>query len=54
MNRHLIAVVAAALGLIALAPSAQAGNIVDEWASVKAPQAPAGDGGSEDHRTSDA
>jgi len=41
MNRRLIAVVAAALGLIALAPSAQAGNIVDEWASVKAPPAPA-------------
>jgi nicotinamidase-related amidase len=41
MKHHLIAVVAAALGLIALAPSVQAANIVDEWASVKAPPAPA-------------
>ena len=38
MKRYLFA---AAVFLSALAPSAQASNIIDEWASVKAPPAPA-------------
>ena len=40
MKRKLIAAVAAAL-VTALALPAHAANIVDEWASVKAPAAPA-------------
>jgi nicotinamidase-related amidase len=41
MNRKLIVAVAAALSFAALSPRAQAGNIVDEWASTKQPPAPA-------------
>jgi len=41
MKRYLIAALVATLGVGALVSSAQAGNIVDEWASVKAPPAPA-------------
>jgi nicotinamidase-related amidase len=40
MKRNLIAALAAAAGLIAFAASAQAGDIVSEWASVKAPPPP--------------
>lgn len=40
MKRHLIAVAAAGL-VLAFALAAQAADIVDEWASVKAPAAPA-------------
>ena len=40
MRRNLIAAVTAALVVGALALPAQAANIVDEWASVKAPAAP--------------
>ncbi len=40
MKRNLIAVLAAA-AIAALALPAHAGNIIDEWASVKAPAAPA-------------
>ena len=57
MKRNLIAAAAAAVMAAALALPAQAGNIVDEWASVKAPPAPdaqAGDGRSQDHRAADA
>ena len=39
MKRNLIAALAAA-AIAALAPPAQAGNIIDEWANVKAPPAP--------------
>jgi nicotinamidase-related amidase len=39
MKRKLIAAAAAAF-VTALAPSAQAANIIEEWASVKAPPAP--------------
>ena len=41
MKRNLIAAVAVCIWPSALALPAQAGNIVDEWASVKAPPAPA-------------
>jgi nicotinamidase-related amidase len=41
MKRNLIAAMVAALGLGTLAPCAQAANIVDEWASIKRPPAPA-------------
>jgi nicotinamidase-related amidase len=41
MKRNLIAALAAGIMVAALAPSAQAADIVDEWASVKAPAAPA-------------
>ena len=40
MKRNLIAALAAA-AIAVLALPAHAGNIVDEWASVKAPAAPA-------------
>ena len=40
MKRTFLMAVAAA-ALAALAPSAHAGNIIDEWANVKAPAAPA-------------
>ena len=40
MKRNLIAALAAA-AVAVLALPAHAGNIVDEWASVKAPAAPA-------------
>jgi nicotinamidase-related amidase len=39
--RNLIAVFIAAAGIAAGVASAQAGNIIDEWASVKVPAAPA-------------
>jgi nicotinamidase-related amidase len=41
MKRKLIMTVAAALSVAAFAPCAQAGTIIDEWASVKAPPPPA-------------
>jgi len=40
MTRHLIVATAAAVMATAFAPSAQAGNIIEEWASVKPPPAP--------------
>jgi len=40
MIRNLIAAAVAAVMAAALAPYAQAGDIIDEWASVKAPPAP--------------
>jgi nicotinamidase-related amidase len=40
MKRYLIAAVVAAVFVAALAPSAQAANIIDEWANVKAPPPP--------------
>ena len=56
MKRNLIAAVAAVVVAAALALPAQAGNIIDEWASVKAPAAPAlkpVDGRHQDHRAAD-
>jgi nicotinamidase-related amidase len=41
MKRNLIAAIIAALSLGALAPGARAADIVEEWASVKAPPPPA-------------
>jgi nicotinamidase-related amidase len=41
MKRYLIAALAAAAALAGAAVSAQAGNVIDEWASVKAPSPPA-------------
>ena len=41
MKRNLIAAFVTVAALAAGAASAQAGNIIDEWASVKAPAAPA-------------
>lgn len=40
MKRRLVAAAAAGL-LVAFAPAAQAGNIIEDWAKVKAPAAPA-------------
>jgi nicotinamidase-related amidase len=40
MKRHLIAAAAVAIMAAALAQPAQAANIIEEWASVKAPPAP--------------
>jgi len=40
MKRNLIAAAVAAVMTVALAPCAQAANIIDDWASVKAPAAP--------------
>jgi nicotinamidase-related amidase len=40
MKHNLIAAAAVIVFVAALAPSAQAANIIDEWASVKAPPAP--------------
>jgi nicotinamidase-related amidase len=41
MKRYLIAALAAAAALAGAAVSAQAGNVIDEWAQVKAPPPPA-------------
>ena len=41
MKRNMIAALVAAVALAAGAASAQAANIIDEWASVKTPAAPA-------------
>ena len=41
MKRHLIAAVTVAVGLSAFAASAQAGNVIDEWATIKRPPPPA-------------
>ena len=41
MKRHLIAAVTVAVGLGAFAASAQAGNVIDEWANIKRPPPPA-------------
>ena len=41
MKRNMIAAIVAAAALAAGAASAQAANIIDEWASVKTPAAPA-------------
>jgi nicotinamidase-related amidase len=40
MKRYLIALAVAAVCVAGLAPSARAGNIIDEWANVKAPPPP--------------
>ncbi len=41
MKRHLIAAVTVAVGLGAFGASAQAGNVIDEWANIKRPPPPA-------------